>query len=580
MLAMPDVSETKPRVLPEDEEEAERIFNDLPVQQQLDIVLRQHGNERLRHLFLSHQPKELVQRLPEIELFLMVKRSEERDVLELVSLTNLEQFQYLLDLDFWNKDQLDLGKATQWLGILLECGEERVQEFIQSTDPEFIALLLKKFLHVIKFEGEPTEVSALASLFTLDQQYYVAFKKPEARPIFQRFLEYLYYVDEDLYRGLMEVVIVELESELEEFNYHLRNGRLADHGFPGFEEALELYRFIHPESLRSEKVSGHAERAKVTEEANPNFYLTLQEEGSFFSHVLSQITDSLEQDRLQREMAALCNRAMAAEPLEVFSPNEIERVTGKVFHYLSLGLEFVSRRNKTKGIELLRSIPLQEIFQGGLGTTLLLRQKAEAILRGPWFGGDRKNLAFLDPSHLERFEGVLRKRPIHYRGRIPDDFKHLSEVEEAEGFLRMVETVSNTLVDKVGLSPQHLKELNLTDCHPQDWHEIPFSTLFLTALANLILKGNFHVEPIERDNLKQFFTQVFEKNDEGQEVIQMQIRGDLTHWLKANETDEQRRQDLLAFWDFCFDLLEAEYGRIPQKEDIDPRFVKGLIIRK
>jgi hypothetical protein len=71
---MPDVSETKPRILPEDEE-AERTFNDLPVQQQLDIVLRHHGNERLRHLFLSYQPKELVRRLPEIELFLTVKRS-------------------------------------------------------------------------------------------------------------------------------------------------------------------------------------------------------------------------------------------------------------------------------------------------------------------------------------------------------------------------------------------------------------------------------------------------------------------------------------------------------------------------
>ena len=72
---MPEVSETKPRTLPEDEEEAERSFNNLPVQQQLEFLLRHHGSERLRHLFLSHQSKELVQRLPEIELFLMVKRS-------------------------------------------------------------------------------------------------------------------------------------------------------------------------------------------------------------------------------------------------------------------------------------------------------------------------------------------------------------------------------------------------------------------------------------------------------------------------------------------------------------------------
>ena len=576
---MPDVSETKPPILPEDEEEAEQIFNDLPVQQQLEFVLRYHGKERLRHLFLSHQPKELVRRLPEIELFLMVKRSGERDALELVSLTTPEQFQYLLDLDFWNKDQLDLGKVAQWMGTLLECGEEKIEEFIENTDPEFIVLLLKKFLHVIKLEGEPAEEPAQASLFTLDHQYYVIFKKPEARPIFQRFLENLYHVDEELYARLMEGVIVEWELEIEELNYRHRNGRLSDHGFPGFEEALELYRFIHPESLRSEKVPARAELARATEEANPIFYLTLQEEGPFFSHVLSQITDSMEQDRLQSEMAALCNRAMVAEPLEAFSPNEIERVTRKVFHYLNEGLEFVSRRDEANAMDLLRSIPLQKIFQGGVGTTLLLRQKAEATLRGPWFGGERENLAFLDPSHLGRVEGILKKRPVHYRSGIPDDFKNLLEVEEAERFLRMVETISNTLVDRVGLSPRHIKELNLTDCHPQDWHEIPFSTLFLTALANLILKGNFHVEPIARDNLKQLFMQVFEKNDQGQEVIRMQIRSDLTHWVKTNETDEQRRQDLLAFWDFCFDLLEGEYGRIPQKEDIDPRFVKGLIIR-
>ena len=195
---MPAELETKPRILPEDEEEAERTFNDLPVQQQLEFVLGHHGDERLRHLFLSHQPKELVRRLPEIELFLMVKESGERDALELVSLASPDQFQYLLDLDFWNKDQLDLGKAAYWMGILLECGEEKVQDFIQNTEPELVALLLKKFLHVIKLEGEPAEEPARASLFTLDHQYYVTFKKPETRPIFQRFLEYLRDVDEEL----------------------------------------------------------------------------------------------------------------------------------------------------------------------------------------------------------------------------------------------------------------------------------------------------------------------------------------------------------------------------------------------
>ena len=46
------------------------------------------------------------------------------------------------------------------------------------------------------------------------------------------------------------------------------------------------------------------------------------------------------------------------------------------------------------------------------------------------------------------------------------------------------------------------------------------------------------------------------------------------------EREELKRQHLLAFQDFCLDLLEAEYGKIPPQEKIDPRFVKGLLLRK
>jgi hypothetical protein len=45
------------------------------------------------------------------------------------------------------------------------------------------------------------------------------------------------------------------------------------------------------------------------------------------------------------------------------------------------------------------------------------------------------------------------------------------------------------------------------------------------------------------------------------------------------EADENKRYHLLAFRDFCLDLLEEEFGRIPPEEEIDPRFVKGLLIR-
>jgi hypothetical protein len=57
----------------------------------------------------------------------------------------------------------------------------------------------------------------------------------------------------------------------------------------------------------------------------------------------------------------------------------------------------------------------------------------------------------------------------------------------------------------------------------------------------------------------------------------------VSEWLGStveDDDDERKRQHLLAFWDFCKDVLEGDFGRIPQGEDVDPRFVRGLIIRE
>src|SRR5208337_3470980 len=130
--------------LPEDPKEAQRVFNSLPVGNQLDIVLRARERDRLHYLFLSEHPERLIQELPELEVFLTVKEAGEKDCLDLITLTTPEQFQYLLDLDLWKRDQLDPEKVLHWMEILLESGEKKASQFIESTDIEFIALLLKK----------------------------------------------------------------------------------------------------------------------------------------------------------------------------------------------------------------------------------------------------------------------------------------------------------------------------------------------------------------------------------------------------------------------------------------------------
>ncbi|MGQ9645375.1 MAG: DUF6178 family protein [Thermodesulfobacteriota bacterium] len=93
--------------LPEDPKEAKRVFNSLLAEQQFDIILNRRGRERIRALFLFEHPRELIQRLPELEVYLTLREVGEKDCLDLISLTTPEQWQYVLDLEFWKKDALD-----------------------------------------------------------------------------------------------------------------------------------------------------------------------------------------------------------------------------------------------------------------------------------------------------------------------------------------------------------------------------------------------------------------------------------------------------------------------------------------
>ena len=569
-----------PVTLPEDPKEAGRVFNSLSVKNQLDIVLQARGKERLHYLFLSEHPERLIQELPELEVFLTVKEVGEKDCLDLISLTTPEQFQYLLDLDFWKRDQLDPEKVLHWMEILLESGEKKVTQFIQSTDIEFIALLLKKFLHATTMDGEHLEGMDRIPLFTLDQYHFVHFKGKRTREIFEPFLQILYRADKNSYQRLMDSLILEFESELEETGYHLRNGRLADYGFPDFEEALEIYRFVDPDSLTAgERFSQVAGREEAGKEGSI-FYLTFRNEGPFFSTILSKIDDAYEQDRLKQEITALCNKAIVAEAIDLSNIAAMERVVKKVYHTLNLGLQYLSKDDEIKALEILQSLPVQRVFQCGVSTALLVRRKAESILKGPWFSNDQENLVFLDPPHFEKFEGILRRRPALYRDWNCQDFKTPQDLKEADDFLEFTKTIINFLEKELKVSPRYLKETDLSGCYPGYWREISFSTIFLTSTANQILKGTFQFEAIGQARVKDLLERVFERDAQGRGVIKMEIKNGLRNWLESIEGDEVKRQHLLAFQDFCLDLFEAEYGKIPPGEEVDPRFVKGLLIRK
>jgi hypothetical protein len=313
----------------------------------------------------------------------------------------------------------------------------------------------------------------------------------------------------------------------------------------------------------------------------PVFYLTFQEDSPLFSTALRRVDDPSEQDRIKAEIVALGNKAIIAESTEDFSWEEIERVGRKVFHYLDLGLQVLRKEKRVESAEeLLRSVPIQKVFQCGFSSTILLKRKAEVILKGPWFESDRENLAFLDSPHGEIFQGLLRKRPAFYRNGVYGDFKDIEDLREVESFLEMVAGATHFIIDQLGFSSQKVKEMDFRNCHPNRWQEITLSTIFLTSLGNQVLRNIFLFDPIEETQLSILLSSLLEKGDAGPQIVKREFR-DWANELVISATKEgKKRLSIQRFWDFCFGILEEEFGRIPPEERIDLRFIKGFLIRQ
>jgi hypothetical protein len=161
---------------------------------------------------------------------------------------------------------------------------------------------------------------------------------------------------------------------------------------------------------------------------------------------------------------------------------------------------------------------------------------------------------------------------------VEEDFKSLLDFEETDRFLDRIKAWVSLIEEKLGIFPHQVRSLDLGSCHPGTWREITLSTLFLTSLAHQILEGEFIFRAVDQSRFKEFISRVFERDEHGKGVVKMEIRNGLKEWFDSIESDGEKRLHFMAFRDFCCDLLEREYGKIPEGEEIDSRFARGLLV--
>jgi hypothetical protein len=402
-----------------------REFAILPFAEKLEHLRGIGAKRRMDLLLADPDAQRLVRAFPPQEMFWLVKEIGASDAFHLIHLATPEQVAFCLDMELWEKWSLSQKKALEWLGYLVEGGEDFFRELLPELDLELLLLIIEKEISVGGGLGElASDEERLADWdHTFDNIYFITFLNKKHARLIGSFIEMVFRVDHSLYLGLMEGVRNELASELEESALRFRAGRLADQGFPALDDALTIYARLDPATF----VPG-SDKAPLSTPATGSLPILPAGADSLLQRVLAQAHS----EELRQELNYLVNSALVAEGAVFADVEAMQTVLQRVYGCLTIALEFLGGTDEAQALEIVRGEYLKRLFQLGWSILAGLKGKAERIASDDYASG--KALA-----------GLRAKHPRFYRALDPDGIDDYREFRNMEDVRKMGE-----LLEKLG----------------------------------------------------------------------------------------------------------------------------------
>ena len=388
------------------------MFDALPVERRIDVFKDLSPEAREQLLEVVRRPQEVIRKISEEEMFFTIKALGMENAPALIRSTTGKQLRYLIDLEFWKKNMFEARSAAKWLEIISRMGEEKVLQLMQVADPELIVTVMNRLIKVAirDLDIDLVEQQDSLPLFTLEDLFYIEFRFREYEDELKNFLELIYRWSPEYYFGLMQELARGVQLESEEAARKWRQARLADKGFPEFEEAMAIYQYLKRDAVQGPltELSPHEPGDAGETRAFLGYPLKLIDKNSLFKKCLDEISTQDEKDRLSTELAHLANKVMVADGRDPGSMDELQGSLEKVSGYINIALEDLCRSNLTHALGLLRSNHLEMLFRRGFSLILDLRKEAHKLVRG--YEGGVENLGYPLAGLVK---GLFEKRPFY-----------------------------------------------------------------------------------------------------------------------------------------------------------------------
>lgn len=528
-------------------------------------------------------PVTLVQSMADEDLYFLVHHIGPDDALPVLALASNEQWEYLTDMEAWEKDHIHPHQMTQWMARLLKSDPDRFTHWIGNQKQEDTALYLFRNiqLHIREYEEDPGEIGN--DYFTEDQTYYIRLhpypkeheKLQEERDQFVKdLLNRLSVYDHTYYRELLLASQTMIPAETEEELFRQRNVRLAEKGLLPFDEAIGVYQPLTAAEL--------AQRSPKTEQFEGRIVDTYpfpiapakpDDKDNLFARTMSQIHDAPALEKLQSEFAGLCNQVISADQQRIRDKAAIEKIVRKVSDYISIGLEKATEDSDKETpylhARLVQHHLLSDLFRVGYGCALSLKWRADKWYSASWFTNTGLPISFWGETHMGVLGGLLLKKPLFYNdyasGELYREFATLDDIEKTEKQLNAI-IAFDDLLSLMGIEIAELRsDLLLT-----------YENLLLTLWANHYLDmGGDPKSPqaLDKEALVRLFKDIWEEKSNSRRISDT-IRQIFLGWLADNSGLQiyEISERMAPALEQLFGKIESELGEVKPK-DLDPRFI-------
>jgi hypothetical protein len=540
------------------------------------------------------QPAALVHSFPEQDFYFLIHDIGVGDSLPLLALASNRQWEHIVDLEVWRKDQIDIESVSRWLSLLLEADPKRFIRWFLEEKLELVEFYLFRSIEVRVKEHDQDPSDFGEGFFTLDDVYFIRtlerpvaedqedFTEAQRKKFISKFCEHLADYDHRLHQSVLLEATHIIPAETEEDCYHRRNVRLAEKGFLPFDEAIGIYQPIKPQNLAKQSAKFISRSANGPSLMPVSQYpIRMLKEDNHFTHALTAIEPDDILAQIQAEFANLCNQIIVADHKTIREREELRDIVKKTCGYISIGLERLAEDKKRidplNSAALITRYPLSQIFKIGFGGALDLKWQAEKWLSQCWFARIGLRLTFWGEQWLGVLGGLLLKKPLFYdnykTGVLYREFTSLEDIEALGDIFDQVKAVD----DLLSLMPIDLDR-------PSSYGFLTYKNLILTLWAGHYLKLPAEkLKPLDLKKFKPFFENLLPGHPDSGTAkprkVPAVMKSRFLNWLAENTglMDFEITERLGATLENLFEEIESELGSVAA-DDLEPKYIQLFLL--